>query len=205
MYRAVEELTLPEPVISGHESVMFNREATMKLTNTITIKTILTALILSSGALSSLTFAQQPEAADSKVGSTVTINGCLHAGKRAGQFALLGVTERTADGSAAAVPYAIYWLDSNRELKPLVGEVVDVTGAVTKRDSRDGVIKIEVRSGHERSDDVKLEYSNHTVTTKPFGGPADKDSVVELTRPVYKIHVDSVVAIENQDSASACR
>jgi hypothetical protein len=60
---------------------------------------------------------QATSAPDPKVGTRITITGCLHEGTGRDSFVLLGVTERPADSPASIqpVPYAIYWLDSTEK------------------------------------------------------------------------------------------
>ncbi|OFW11344.1 MAG: hypothetical protein A3H96_18840 [Acidobacteria bacterium RIFCSPLOWO2_02_FULL_67_36] len=153
---------------------------------------------------------------DPKIGTRVTITGCLHQGTERGSFVLLGVTERPADTPAAAirpVPYAIYWLDSNDGLKPLVGEMVDVTGKVTERREKRGTITVSLDPTETKSKDVQVVSGNKDldVTTKKFDdrprpvGTSGSPSEVEVTRPVYKLDVENVRAVNIPTAGPACR
>lgn len=87
-----------------------------------TTNATLATLMLVSGVVSPLLLAGDTPA-DSKLGATVTITGCLHAAQHEGRFVLPGVTERTAAG-VLPVPFAIYRLDKlgpMKEMTPLVG------------------------------------------------------------------------------------
>jgi len=171
--------------------------------NKITSYTIHTTLIFASAILSPLAFAGDSPV-DAKVGTTVTITGCVHAGKHADQFVLVGVTEKMASGQASPAPYAIYWLDSYAGMKPMVGGLVEVTGMVVKRDSREGKIKINVHHDLEESTDVKVQPDGKSgLTTKEFSGSPDDESSIELTRPVYRVHVQSLAPLGV--GAEACR
>jgi hypothetical protein len=173
--------------------------------NTTSSKTALITTILVSFALAPFALAGETAPADSKVGTVVTITGCVHAGRHANQFVLVGVTEKMSDGQISPVPYAIYWLDSTKGLKPLLGEMVDVTGTVTKRESRPGSIKIDVQADEEQSTDVKVERGSQTVTTKEYPGTPDDESSVVLSRPVYRVNVESVKAVDPVHYGPACK
>lgn len=150
---------------------------------------------------------------DPKLGTRVTITGCLHEGTSRDSFVLLSVTERPAGSSASIqlVPYAIYWLDSTDKLKPLVGEMVDVTGKVTKRMSKPGTITISIDPSETLSTDVKVASGTKDVTTKKFDdrprptGTSDSSSLVKETRPVYKLDVENVRAVNVPAVGPACR
>ena len=165
--------------------------------------TVHTTLIFASAIFSPIAFAADAPA-DAKIGTTVTITGCMHAGKHSDQFVLVGVTEKLAGGLASPTPYAIYWLDSYSGMKSMVGGLVEVTGVVVKRDSREGKIKIDVHPGIEESMDVKVQAAGKPgMTTKEFSGSPDEESSIELTRPVYRVHVQSLAPLGV--GAEACR
>jgi hypothetical protein len=156
---------------------------------------------------------QSPTAPDPKVGTRVTITGCLHKGASSGSFVLLGVTERPA-GSAASgqlVPFAIYWLDSNDGLKGLVGEMVDITGKVKERRPHQGTITTSFDPEQAASTDVRVASQSKTldVTSKKFdGGPQGASGaaiVVQVKRPVYKLDVETVRAVAPPVDGPACR
>lgn len=146
--------------------------------------------------------AQVPSDKDPKIGTRVTITGCLHEGTSAGSFVLVGVTERPADSTAAIqpLPFAIYWLDSNEGLKDRVGEMVDITGTVTERRSKPGRIMVSIDVSEVRSTDVRVQSGNKDldVTTRKYDdrprpvGTSGDDSTIAVTRPVYKLDVESV-------------
>jgi hypothetical protein len=152
---------------------------------------------------------------DPKIGTRVTITGCLHQGTSRNSFVLLGVTERPADSPAQIqlVPYAIYWLDSTDGLKALVGEMVDVTGKVTERRPKPGTITLSIDVSEPLSTDVQVASSSKTldVTTKKFDdkprptGTSSSDSSLEVTRPVYKLVVENVRAVNVPGAGPACR
>lgn len=150
---------------------------------------------------------------DPKLGTRVTITGCVHQGTSRNSFVLLGVTERPADSSAPIqpVPYAIYWLDSTEGLKALVGEMVEVTGKLTERTSKSGTITISIDPGETLSTDVEVASGNKSVTTEKFddrprpAGTSSSSSAVQVTRPVYKLVVETVRAVNVPAAGPACR
>ena len=171
-----------------------------------TAQTFFATLVLASGALSSLALAGDAATVDPKIATRITISGCVHAGSKPGQFVLVGVTERAPDGQINPVPYAIYWLDSNKELKSMVGGFVDVTGTVLKRDSKRGFIKISVRPDEEKTADVTVENGNQKgTTTKEYAGAVNEESTVEITRPVYRITVESIKSLDDSHMGPACK
>jgi hypothetical protein len=111
------------------------------------------------------------------------------------------------------VPYAIYWLDSTAGLKALVGEMVDVTGKVTERRPKPGTITLSIDVSEPLSTDVQVASSSKTldVTTKKFDdkprptGTSSSDSSLEVTRPVYKLVVENVRAVNVPGAGPACR
>lgn len=107
----------------------------------------------------------------------------------------------TADGSPASivpVPFAIYWLDSTDGLKPLVGQIVDVTGRVAKRESKLGTITLDIQPADALPNTVSVESGSKDVATEKFRGapgPAGASrpgSITIVTRPVYKLDVKDV-------------
>lgn len=138
--------------------------------NTTSSKTALITTILVSFALAPFALAGETAPADSKVGTVVTITGCVHAGRHANQFVLVGVT-----------------------------------GTVTKRESRPGSIKIDVQADEEQSTDVKVERGSQTVTNKEYPGTPDDESSVVLSRPVYRVNVESVKAVDPVHYGPACK
>lgn len=154
---------------------------------------------------------------DPKIGTRVTITGCLHEGTARDSFVLMGVTERPADSPApiepVPVPWAIYWLDSTDGLKPFVGEMVDITGKVTERRPRPGTITVSIDVSETLSKDVQVTSATKTldVTTEKFNdrprptGTSRSDSTLEVTRPVYKLKVETVRAVNLPVAGPACR
>ena len=114
----------------------------------------------------------QAKPADPKIGTRVTITGCLHQGTSADSFVLLGVTERPADTPAEVrlMPYAIYWLDSTDGLKVHVGEIVDVTGKVTERRGKMGTITVALDPADTLETEVQVASGGNgiDVTSKKF-------------------------------------
>ena len=153
---------------------------------------------------------------DPKIGTRVTITGCLHQGTSWDSFVLLGVTERPADSPAPIqpLPLAIYWLDSTEGLKDRVGEMVDITGKVTERRPKPGTITVSIDVSETRSTDVQVASGNKDldVTTKKFDdrprpvGTSGSDSSIAVTRPVYKLDVETVRHAANfPASGPVCR
>ena len=155
---------------------------------------------------------------DPKVGTRVTITGCLHQGTSADSFVLLGVTERPADAPAQMqlVPYAIYWLDSTDGLKVHIGEIVDVTGTVTERRGKMGTITVAVDADDALETEVTIASGGRgiDVTSEKFDdnqprprAPAAStvSSSLEVTRPVYKLAVETVRAVSVPVAGPACR
>ena len=156
---------------------------------------------------------QAPSGPDPKLGTRVTITGCLHKGTSRDSFVLLGVTERPADSPASIkpVPFAIYWLDSTDGLEPLVGEMVDVTGKVTERTSKPGTITVSIDVSETLSKDVQVETEKKSVTSEKFNdrprptGASRSDSSLEVKRPVYKLVVENVRSVSAPAPGPACR
>jgi hypothetical protein len=148
---------------------------------------------------------------DPKIGTRVTITGCLHRGTASDSFVLLGVTERPADAAAPSlpVPYAIYWLDSNEGLKAHVGEMVDITGKVSGRRPNPGTITISVDSSDMQNVEVASSSKTLEVTSKKFGdkstGSASSPSSLKVSRPVYKLDVENVRAVTALAPGPPCR
>lgn len=183
--------------------------------NRVIIATTL-SLALTGPSLSWAASGQARAGPDPKIGTRVTITGCLHEGTSRGSFVLLGVTERPADSPAPIqpVPYAIYWLDSNDGLKPFVGEMVDITGKVTGRRPQLGTIRVAIDVSETLSTDVQVASNSKTldVTTKKFddkprpAGTLSSDSSLEVTRPVYKLDVQDIRHAANIPTGGpACR
>ena len=173
----------------------------------------LTLFVATGAGVLSAAAPQSKDDKDPKIGTRVTITGCLHKGTGSDSFVLLGVTERPADAPAPlrAVPYAIYWLDSTDGLDKLVGEIVDVTGKITDRRSKPGTITVVVDPTEKKSTEVEVASSDHEETTRKFGGnptvvgTSGVPSSTEIHRPVYKLSVDKVVAVTPVGDGPACR
>ena len=132
---------------------------------------------------------QIPAAKDPKIGTRVTITGCLHQGTSSDSFVLMGVTERPADSppSIQPVPWAIYWLDSTDGLKARVGEMVDITGTITGRRPEAGKITVcdrrerialQGRPGDEREQDAGRD--DREVRTNATAGRHVRDRLVHF-------------------------
>lgn len=156
---------------------------------------------------------QATSSPDPKLGTRITITGCLHQATSRNSFVLLGVTERPADSPVPIqlVPLAIYWLDSTDGLKALVGEIVDVTGKLTERRSEPGRITIAIDPGETLSTDVKVVSGRRSATTEKFDDrprpeeTSSSPSSLELTRPVYKLVVEHVRSVKVPVAGPACR
>lgn len=165
-----------------------------------TTYTVLSTLIICSAAWA----ADAPT--DPKIATNITITGCLHAGETSGQFVLLGVTEKTATGGVLPVPYAIYRLDSGRDMKPLVGQLVDIKGVVVKRYAKAGTIKISLQDDAGTTPEVKVESgSGRVASTKDFAEKSAGDTMIEVSRPVYQVNVDSIAAVDPEHAGPACK
>jgi hypothetical protein len=170
------------------------------------------ALALAATSIAWAASSQAQPAPDPKLGTRVTITGCLHKGTGGDSFVLLGVTERPADSTAPIlpVPYAIYWLDSTDGLKPLVGELVDITGKVTERRAKPGTITVAIDDRNALAEDVRVESGTRHVTSEKFGdtprpvGTAGSSSL-EVTRPVYKLVVEKISPVSVPSAGPACR
>ena len=158
---------------------------------------------------------QTAPAPDPKIGTRVTITGCLHKGTSWNSYVLLGVTERPADSAASlqVVPYAIYWLDSTDGLKEHVGDMVDITGKVTGRRPNPGTITFNVDPDETRETKVTVASNSKSKseTTKKFdngpqaAGSSTEPSSVQVSRPVYKLDVQKIVALTVPAGSPACR
>jgi hypothetical protein len=181
---------------------------------------IIMALIISVAFVTTVMAQDKPavkapdkEAAAPEIAKRITITGCLHKGTSLDSFVLVGVTERPADASApiVPVPIAIYWLDSTDGLKPLVGQMVDVTGKVTSREPKPGTITISIDPDVTRSTDVNVDSASRNVTTEKFDdrprsvGTPGSPSMVKVTRPVYNLAVDDVRAARVSATGPACQ
>lgn len=150
---------------------------------------------------------------DPKIGTVVTITGCLHEGDEPDSFVLVGVTERPAEGEGAPlvpVPFAIYWLDSTEGLKPLVGQMIDVMGKVLKREAKQGTITVDVHPADALSQTVEVESGDESVKSMKYAerpkpvGTSGSSSIV-VTRPVYRLDVQRVSAAKIGPLGPACR
>ena len=170
------------------------------------------SLAVTGASLAGAASIQDKTPPDPKIGTRVTITGCLHQGTTKDAFVLLGVTERPADSPAQAqvVPYAIYFLDSNDGLKELVGEVVDVTGKVTSRRSQSGTITVAVDPSDTLSTEVEIASGSKVETTEKFAGSRPRGaprgpSSMEVTRPVYRLDVEHVRSVVLPVGGPACK
>jgi len=155
---------------------------------------------------------------DPKVGTTVTISGCVHPGTAPDTFVLVHVRERAGTGVAAPVmwrkPYAIFMLDTTAGLKAHVGQMVDVTGTVTEREAKDGAIKVAVDPDAPRSTKVTLKTEDKTLKAKSYDTSSNlpmkvrkalPDTDTTYPRPVYKLAVSSVQAMNGEMTGPACK
>ena len=171
------------------------------------------ALALSGSSLLWAAAGQPAATPDPKVGTRITITGCLHEGTVHDSYVLLGVTERPAGSPPPGppVPWAIYWLDSTRGLKAHLGEMVDITGKVTERKKKLGTITVAIDPTETRSTDVRVESGTDTVNTekfndrpRPAGTPAAPPTL-EVSRPVYVLKVESIRTIKVPGASAPCR
>ena len=169
-------------------------------------KALITTALIFAASVSEKALAQSPMA-DPKVGTTATITGCLHSGKGKNSFVLVGVTEKAAEGHVP-VPYAIFWLDGliNETMRPLVGQMVAVTGLVAKRDEGRGKITIDVKADAEASTNVTVASpGKNPASTETYAGSGDSAMLVELSRPVYRMNVEKAVAVDFNKFGPACK
>jgi hypothetical protein len=182
--------------------------------NVVTIAAALSLSLAGSGLVGAEA-GQAPAGSDPKIGTHITITGCLHKGTTSGSYVLLGVTERPAGAPASSrlAPYAIYWLDSNDGLKPLVGEMVDVTGEVKSRRPNQGTITVSFDPNDSPGTDVRVASNGKSlnVETKKFEDTpqaahnAGSSSSLQVSRPVYKLDVENVRAANIPVAGPACR
>ncbi len=171
------------------------------------------ALALTGSSL--LWAAARPDTAtpDPKVGTRITITGCLHDGTAHDSYVLLGVTERPAGSTGPILPepWVIYWLDSTRGLKEHVGEMVDITGTVTERKKKPGTITIAIDPSETRSTDVRVESGTDSATTEKFNdrprpvGTSSAPPTLEVSRPVYILKVESIRTVKVPGASAPCR
>jgi len=157
--------------------------------NKLTSYTVHTTLIFASAILAPLTFAAQ---SDPTTGNTITINGCLHAGEHSGQYILSDVT---SGGNAQA----IYWLDSMSHMRRFIGQRVDVSGIVVKRDASNGSMKETVQPNSETK--LNVRGSNDRGINAKFPGSTEDESTGKVSLPLYRVHVQSVAPL----GAEGCR
>ena len=163
------------------------------------------AILILAAASISLLAAVDP---DPRVGTTLTITGCLHAGKAKDQFVLVGVTEKLNTGETAPTLYAIFWLSDMivEKMSPLVGQLVDVTGLIVKRDTTRGVITVDIRPDAEASTKVTVAEGNVApITTETYAGGPDSPMLVRYNRPVYQLKVLNAVAVNFNKYGPACK
>ena len=170
-----------------------------------TITTAVFSFALAGTVLSPLVRAGDSEPVDPRIAKNITLTGCLHAGTGSRQFVLVGVTERAPDGTVVPVPYSIYRLDSTRDMKPLVGELVDISGVVVSRDKKPGKITVDVGGDEGGATNVTIAAGSRTISTKDFAGTPAAESILELNRPVYRVNVDSIRAVGGADIRAVCR
>lgn len=154
------------------------------------MKTALTGLALA-GALAVAGTLAAGEAALSK--DPVTITGCLHAGQNPGTFVLTDVTD--SKGVAGQV---IYWLSSTKGLKDNVGKRIMVTGPVVKVSQGEVEIRNDPKDSPPAQVEIKArgkEVEAHTRSASVTTGAAEK-TTTEEKRPVHRIKVQSVTAVE---------
>jgi len=89
--------------------------------------------------------------------------------------------------------------------------MVDVTGKVTERRSKPGTITVSIDVSETLSKDVKVESGTKNVTSEKFNdrprptGTSSSDSSLEVTRPVCKLVVENVRAVNLPAAGPACR
>jgi hypothetical protein len=174
------------------------------------------AVALSAGSVLFAAGQQTPAKDDPKIGTKITIAGCLHQGTDDKEFLLLGVTERGAEKNAISVATpatSIYWLDSNEGLKKRVGEVVEITGEVKEHSSDTGLgtITVVIDPSKTMSKDVTVSTQGASATTEKFNdrpkpARATKDATVkQTTRPVYVLAVSLVHSVAPMVPGQPCK
>jgi hypothetical protein len=175
-------------------------------------KVLLSGLALSLG-LTGVASAQ--EAANSVVGSMMTITGCVVTDKE-NSFVLTHVEEISGPRSTAAsatlegmagvkggAPGVIYWLSSEsvKMMRGHLGHKVEVTGKIT--DLSDGTIKVKQEPGKAGPDNtVKIEAREKDSTANTdqpvvAGPPATVKTEATRAMPVRRIKVDTVKMVAN--------
>jgi hypothetical protein len=91
-------------------------------------------------------------------------------------------------------------------MKELLGQLVAVKGVIISREKKLGTIKVEVSADAEATTEVTVETGHgKDLTTKPFAGTGDAPSVVAVSRPVYRIGVESIASGQSGQSGPACK
>lgn len=189
------------------------------------MKQMLTVLTLSCtlAAVSVGALGQATPGKDPKLGTRITIRGCVHEGTGHNDFVLLGMTERPAAmeatdnvitaapmlglGSKAPTPLPIYWLDSTQGLRERVGHIVDITGEVQEKKTKTGTITVSINPDDASSKEVALESGTKAVTSEKFrpAGATPPASTVVLTRASYFLSVEKVNSVAPPVNGVACK
>jgi hypothetical protein len=141
--------------------------------------------------------AQGTDATKYDKGSTVTIQGCVVAGEKAGTFVLTGVTE-TPVGHSPDGKYGprFYWLDKTADdLKPHVGHVIQVRGVIA--DVEESEVEREP-GGWNHGVRVAIELPGEDVLTSPRTGGiavADRSSHKDKKITLLKLDVKALTMV----------
>ncbi|GEM_PF-3649450 len=176
------------------------------------------ALAIAGMSCFSVAYGQTAASMDPKVGTTVTITGCVHEGTAPNTYVLVHVRERTEMGEMAtgmeSKPYAIYMLDTTAGLKPQVGQLINVTGTVTQRDAKNGTINVAVDPDARNTTKVTLKTADKTLKAKSYSPTSNQsmetkkalpDTDTTYPRPVYRLAVSSVQSVNDAMNGPACR
>jgi hypothetical protein len=163
------------------------------------MKTAVTAAGLIMGLAISATPspAQNIDGAKFDKGASVTVQGCVVAGEAPDTFVLTGLKEWPV-GNSPMGKYGPrhYWLDKQADdLKPLVGQTVQIRGTITK------VSESEVErepGGWNNGVKVAIELPGNDVVTSPGNAGVGRDDLAnreDMKITLLKFHVDEMTVV----------
>ncbi len=166
----------------------------------------------------------QDKPKDPKLGTKITITGCLHEGTAADSYVLSGMTERpaveemanaitpappmAANASAAPKPLLpIYWLEQTQGLKERVGQIIEITGEVQEKKTKTGTITVSINPADSESKEIALASGTKDVKTEKFtpAGATPPASTVVVTRQSYFLSVERVHSVMMPANGMACK
>jgi hypothetical protein len=163
------------------------------------MKTAITAagIVIGLAITANSTAAQNIDGAKYDKGASVTVQGCVVAGEAPNTFVLTGLKEWPI-GNSPMGKYGPrhYWLDKQADdLKPLVGQTVQIRGTITK------VSESEVErepGGWNNGVRVAIELPGPDVVTSPGNagvGSNDLSNQEDMKITLLKFHVDELLVV----------